>query len=97
MRIDKEDIEFIKKTIKKYLTNSEIYIFGSRIIDNKKGGDIDIFIIPNKNLDIREKRILKRKIQTEIEDELFIPTDIIISKNLNRDIEKEAIKGIKIE
>ena len=91
-----ENIEIIKKIIKNYFQNAEIYIFGSRTDDTKKGGDLDIFIIPNKKLPIRQRRILKRELELELEKSFTYPIDITISKDTNRDIEKEALKGIKI-
>ncbi len=45
MRISKEDITKIKQVASEiYGDNAEIWLFGSRIDDNKKGGDIDLFI-----------------------------------------------------
>jgi len=92
MRLSKEEIAFIKKTINSFI-DGDIYIFGSQIEDNKKGGDLDIFIIPKIKKNYLEEIAL---IKTLIEEKLLLKTDIIISKNKNRDIEKEALKGIKI-
>ncbi len=52
MRIKKEDSEFIKQTVKTYFgNNAKVYLFGSRTDDNKKGGDIDLYI----ETDIKER------------------------------------------
>ena len=95
MRLRKDEINLIKEEIKK-LIDGDIYIFGSRLDDTKKGGDIDIFIVPKKDLSIKERVKLSNEIKINLEYELMIPIDVIISKNLNRPIEKEALKGIKI-
>lgn len=95
MRLKKDEIELIKKEIKK-LIKGDIYIFGSQTDNNKKGGDIDIFIIPFKKLSTKERVKIANEIKINLEWELFRNIDVIISKDLNRDIEKEAIKGIKI-
>ena len=93
MRLTQKEIEFINKTIKKFL-DCEIYLFGSRIDDNLKGGDIDLYIIPKeKNFNEFEVQMNIREI---LENELYLPVDLIFSKDKNRDIEKEALKGIKI-
>ncbi len=42
MRLKKEEIKIIKETINKFVDNPTIYIFGSRLDDKKRGGDIDI-------------------------------------------------------
>ena len=52
MRLKQEEIEFLKKEILKYDKNAEIYLFGSRVDDSKKGGDIDILV--KGNLSIKE-------------------------------------------
>ena len=95
MRLKKDEINLIKKEIRK-LIDGDIYIFGSRIDDSKKGGDIDIFIIPKRKLSIKDRVRVANEIKIRLEYELLIPIDVVISKDLNRDIEKEAIKGIKI-
>ena len=51
MRLEEKGI--IKNIIRKKLGDVKIYLFGSRIDDNKKGGDIDIYI--DKKLSSKEK------------------------------------------
>ena len=92
MRLSKDEVEFIKNTINSIL-KSEIYIFGSRLDDNKKGGDLDIYLIPEEKEDLSYKVGLIRMI---LEERLLIPVDIVIAKDKNREIEKEALKGVKI-
>jgi len=95
MRLQKDEIELIKKEIKN-LIEGEIYIFGSRVDDNKKGGDVDIYIIPTDKLSAKAIYKISTEIKIRLEDKLFMPVDVVISKDKNRPIEKEAIKGIKI-
>ena len=95
MRLRKDEIEFIKEEIKK-LIDGDIYIFGSRTDDKKSGGDVDIFIIPKERLNAKQRVKLANEIKINLEYELMLPVDVVISKDLNRSIEKEAIKGIKI-
>lgn len=59
MRIEKDKIDFFKKEIKKYLQDFKLYLFGSRVDDNKKGGDIDILILSDQLLSRKEKRLIK--------------------------------------
>ncbi len=59
MRIKQEHIEFIKKSVMKYLPDASVYLFGSRVYDTLKGGDIDILVIANNVLNAQEKRDIK--------------------------------------
>jgi len=58
MRLKKFEIQAIKLTIEKYDKDAQIYLFGSRTDDTKRGGDIDLLIISNK-IDKRDIRKIK--------------------------------------
>jgi predicted nucleotidyltransferase len=45
MRVLKQEINIIKNHILKFDQDAQVYLFGSRVDDNKKGGDIDILIV----------------------------------------------------
>jgi len=88
MRLTKKEINKIKQIIYKYLgDDSKIYIFGSRLENNKKGGDIDIFVKTNNN-DISKRLLTKAKLKQA----LFKPIDLIVNNN---DFEK-LIKKVEI-
>ena len=89
MRLTDNEIKTIKKVIFDIFGDSEIRIFGSRLID-KKGGDIDIFVIPKNRENLFAKKI---KASAKLENLLFKPVDILVHYDFNRDIEKEALKG----
>ena len=95
MRLSKKEIEFIKKTINSILP-SFIYIFGSQTDKNKKGGDLDLYLIPHQKISKNEELEKIGLIKLIIEEKLLLKTDIILAKNKNRPIEKEALKGVKI-
>jgi predicted nucleotidyltransferase len=59
MRLKKEISEFIKTTVKKRLMGAEVYLFGSRVYNDQKGGDIDILVIGDRRLSGQEKRDIK--------------------------------------
>ena len=92
MRLTDNEINTIKETIFNVFGKSEIRIFGSRLID-KKGGDIDIFVIPENRDNLFRKKI---KASAKLENLLFKPVDILVHYNFDREIEKEALKGGKI-
>ncbi len=92
IRLSDKEIEIIKNSITKIFRETEIYIFGSRLKE-KKGGDIDIFIIPQNKENLFEKKL---KTLVLLEKQLFKPVDLVVHKNFDRIIEKETLKGIKI-
>ena len=93
MRLSTNEINLIKNKVNIIFGETIIYLFGSRIDDDKKGGDIDLYIISEVNEDLFKKKI---KLKTILEDLLFKPVDIVIAKDENRLIEKEAMKGTRI-
>jgi len=97
MRISEE----VKKSIlqvTKIVFGDEVsvYLFGSRVDDNKRGGDIDIFIKSDNLIDDK----LNKKIKFIVELKKRIgeqKVDLVISSNKKRLIEEIAIiKGIKL-
>ena len=44
MRLQKSEVDAIKETIYAFDPKAKIYLFGSRVDDTKKGGDIDLLI-----------------------------------------------------
>jgi predicted nucleotidyltransferase len=89
MRLSKKEISIIKEIIDNIFGDTTIYLFGSRIKDEKKGGDIDLFVISKNNS-------LSKKIKAlaKLHRILHKPVDIVLHKDFNRDIEKEGLKGI---
>jgi len=63
VRITQKEKEIIKSVIFNFDQNATIKLFGSRIYDEKKGGDIDLYVETKKNFDL-DKKI---QILTELE------------------------------
>ncbi|MEK7721983.1 MAG: nucleotidyltransferase domain-containing protein, partial [Elusimicrobiota bacterium] len=59
MRISTEQVELLKKNILTLLPNAVIYLFGSRVDNNKKGGDVDIMVLSDRELLWKEKSLIK--------------------------------------
>ena len=94
MRLTKDELRLIKKAFYKTFKDGKLYLFGSRVDDEKKGGDIDLFIKLDTKLSIKEEINLKRKFRLALHDVIGEQKiDIIISKDKKRSIEQEAIKN----
>lgn len=95
MRLLENEIKAIKETFHHIFQDGDIYLFGSRVDDHVKGGDIDLFVVPVNRQNLLEKKIdflveLKQKIGDQ-------KIDLLISKDKTRVIEQEAYnKGIKL-
>jgi len=60
MRIKEQTIKFLKNKIRKVVPGAEIYLFGSRVDDQARGGDIDLLILSAKRVDPKTIRGIKR-------------------------------------
>ena len=98
MRLTPQEIQAIKESFLTVFGNGNIYLFGSRVDDTKRGGDIDLYIDLEERLSysvVFSKKIdflvaLKAKIGEQ-------KIDVVISKDKSRSIEQEALKyGIKL-
>jgi len=85
----------IKKAFKEVFIGGEIYLFGSRVDDNQNGGDIDLYLVPyDRSYDRDKKTKFLVKLDEYIGEQKI---DVILAKDTNRLIEKEALRyGIKL-
>ena len=89
MRLTAKEHYAIKKYFFEVFKEGKIYLFGSRVDDNRKGGDIDLYLqikerenLVSKKLDFLVK--LKREIGQQ-------KIDVVFDKKLNRVIDRVAI------
>lgn len=74
MRLTKQQIQNITQVISRFAgVTTSIYLFGSRLNDQVRGGDVDILI----ETDQRLSRIEQGKIKMELEQALGLPVDIL--------------------
>ncbi|HBR18568.1 MAG TPA: nucleotidyltransferase [Deltaproteobacteria bacterium] len=76
MRLDANEKEALKFALRGF--KGEVYLFGSRVDDTKKGGDIDILLIPKKKI-ISLK--LSLKIQTKFFSKCEEKIDVLVYKD----------------
>ncbi len=93
MRLLQQEINDIKTAFQKSFDDGKIYLFGSRVDDTKKGGDIDLFIELNNKISSNEIFNKKSAFRLNLYEKLGEQKiDIIISKDKSRSIEQEIIK-----
>ncbi len=88
MRLKKIEIKTIKKSFIETFKSGEIYLFGSRIDYDKRGGDIDLYIIPDTNINLTKKKIDFLVSLKKILGEQKI--DVVIDRGKDRVIDKIA-------
>jgi predicted nucleotidyltransferase len=95
MRLTHKEIESIKQVFLEIFGSGKIYLFGSRLDDSKRGGDIDLFIKTECQDKILDKKIrFLSLLKQEIGDQKI---DVVISKDTTRAIEQEALhKGMQL-
>lgn len=79
MRLTKKEISSIKKNILSFDEDAKIFLFGSRVNNHAKGGDIDILVISDK-IGFLEKIKIKTGIFKEMEEQKL---DLVIKKDFN--------------
>lgn len=96
MRLTEYEIESIYKVFKEVFDNGRIYLFGSRVDNILKGGDIDLYIQTTDN-----KHIFQKKIQFLTKVEKLIgeqKIDVFFEGDGSKMVEIEAKeKGIEMD
>ncbi len=91
MRVSKQEIELILDYTHRVFEESRVYLFGSRMDDSKKGGDLDLYIVPKNRTALYRKKL---RLRAMLQERLHMPIDIVVARDESRRIEKEAMRGI---
>ncbi len=78
MRLSSFEKNSIKEIITKFDPDAQIFLFGSRVDDTSKGGDIDLLLITKRNSFI-DKLKLKVQIKEKIGEQRI---DIVLTSNV---------------
>lgn len=77
MRLAALEKRIIRSVISKYDNSAKVYLFGSRVDDHKKGGDIDLLIF-SKKLNFDKKLKIKIELKELLGDQKI---NIVIAKD----------------
>ncbi|MDO9305957.1 MAG: nucleotidyltransferase domain-containing protein [Sulfuricurvum sp.] len=94
MRLHRFEIDIIKSTLHETMDDAKIFLFGSRIDDAKKGGDIDLFVQTHKNISLKEELTILAQMEfrgIERKIDLIIQSPITPPQKLFETIIKEGI------
>ena len=95
MRLTAADRQAIRATFEKVFGAGEVYLFGSRVDDGRRGGDIDLYLLPEISQGLTRKKIeflvrLKEKIGQQ-------KIDVVLPARHTRPIDRIAMKqGVRL-
>jgi len=93
MRLSPEVTRVIQDTFVQVFERGDLYLFGSRVDDTRKGGDIDLYIDTDNRECLGEKRIeFLARIKRHIGNQRI---DLVVARGFKRSIDEVATsKGI---
>lgn len=97
MRLSSKDISIIIETFQKYFESGDLYLFGSRTDDSKKGGDLDLYIKYDKPISFDVIYIRIKHFRKEVFKKLnFYKVDVVYTYpgKKERRIDEEGQNGI---
>lgn len=93
MRLTESEITSIKQTIAALDANAKVYLFGSRVDDTKRGGDIDLLIM-SERLSLEDRGKIRWRLWELIGEQKI---DIIIAKDCSDPFVRIALnKGLPL-
>ncbi len=84
MRLSTSEISIIKSSIHLFDGTAKVYLFGSRVDDKLKGGDIDILVLSEK-INQADSYLIKAKIFESLEEQKI---DLVIKENIDDSFSK---------
>lgn len=88
MRLNQQQIEAIKQTFAQVFVFGDLYLFGSRVDEQARGGDIDLYVVPTEFENLALKKIdFLVKLQRLIGEQKI---DLVFDKGQNRVIDQLA-------
>lgn len=89
MRLSIEEAKSIRRCVLRFDPNAEVFLFGSRADDARRGGDIDLLIV-SKRIGLRERL----RLQSALEDVLGLrKIDLVIVDSVDDNPFARSVQG----
>ncbi|MBT4502980.1 MAG: nucleotidyltransferase domain-containing protein [Gemmatimonadetes bacterium] len=93
MRLDSEQARAIKDVVAASDPGAEVFLFGSRVKDEERGGDIDLLIMSSK-IDPDERRRIKLRLIDRLGPQKI---DLLVAWDTEKPLVRIALQeGIKL-
>jgi predicted nucleotidyltransferase len=91
MRLTEFEVKAIKESAQEIFGSGvEVFLFGSRVDDKRKGGDIDLYIKAPTGNDLKHKIDFLVLLEQKIGEQKI---DVILAQDQHRPIEQQAISA----
>jgi uncharacterized protein len=88
MRLTHSEVQWIKTVIRTYDQDAQIYLFGSRVDDCKRGGDIDLLIFSHA-IGMTEKRKIRLGLYDRLGEQKI---DLIVAQDTQQPFVRIALE-----
>lgn len=88
MRLSIEEVNAIKKVVARLDITAKVYLFGSRVYEDQRGGDIDLLIFSNR-LSQKDASEIRYNLWHHIGEQKI---DIIVAKDRSHPFTRIALK-----
>ena len=92
MRLTRNEVNLLKEKLTSLSEEAKLYLFGSRVDDSKRGGDIDLLVVSKtlKKKDLRHLRLAFFKVFGEQKLDILLD-DSTFTNPFHKMISKKAI------
>lgn len=82
MRLSPENLALLQTTLRHYFgPEATVYLYGSRLDDQARGGDVDLFVETSQTVDYRQRA----RALVALEAALHLPVDLLVKDAEDRD------------
>ncbi len=94
MRLNQKQRDTIRQTIRHALPDAVVLLYGSRLDDERRGGDIDLVIKTDHAITLKQKAGLKLKLETALQ----LPVDLlfVVSSKTPTPFQRLAMDGAQV-